>query len=172
MVICEWFHRDSFGLRRGWFLISIWLTFSGVALAEPNASDAVTIFSGRLARAALRFPAGQFANGIALPGAESVEDVLVELGKSEMWRSFSYKDRREFTFIALLYSQLEGGERVILLQMLGNESHQIANDLALISDDALRDKVGLGQRGIERYRNGVAFLRKEVLVTPESAKTK
>lgn len=147
----------------------MWLTVLSAALAEDSPANGVSTFSGRLVRAALRFPAGHFANGIALPGGESVERVLVELNDSGMWKRFSYKDKREFTLIALLYSQLEGGEAVILLQMLGSEARQVASDLALINDEALRDKVGLSPRGIERYRNRVAFLRTERPITSKAA---
>lgn len=119
----------------------------------------LTVACGRLARAALRFPTGYFATAIQAPRGETVEDVLVDLKRNGTWDALAYEEKREIVFIALIYCNVEGGEMVALLQMLGSDSRRISSDIEAVSDGALHDKWGWDSERVVQFRQQLQFLR-------------
>lgn len=135
------------------------VAISDNAFANGNDKKSFTEYSGRLVRAALRFPPGSFSTNLADPVGESVEDVLSSLlNNEEIWRQFSYEQKREFALLAIVYADIQGGDATMLLQLLGAEGKRISLDLGKITDQTLSERLYLNKEGIELYRSRLQFL--------------
>jgi len=128
------------------------------ALSKGVNDELFSKYVGRLISASLRFPPDSFRSAIAEPNGESVEAVLESLDGSSDWKKFSYEQKREFTLIALLYCNVEGGSLTDLIQLLGKDSKQVTSDLQLIPDQVLIDRVHFNPEGIKTFREQSAFL--------------
>jgi hypothetical protein len=128
--------------------------------ASVTQADTLDNLGGRLIRAALRFPPDAFGKVIASPPGESVDYILVELINGKVWQTLKYEEKREFALIAFLFCDIEGGEKVLLVELLGREANRMGADLGTIKDEVLVDKFGLSPVGIKQFHKRIDLLRK------------
>ncbi len=87
-------------------------TIHSTPIATKAKNKLYEAYIGRYIRAANRFltPANLAGIEIIKSKGETVEDVLTELiNKPDIWARFSFEEKKEFTFITLIYGQLQGG---------------------------------------------------------------
>jgi hypothetical protein len=136
-----------------------------IATKAKSKHFVIETYIGRYIRAANRFHAPVNSAGIEILNSkgEMDEDVLTELiNGPDVWAGFSFQEKKEFTFIALIYGQLQGGGLTTLLILLDREAIPIATELGEISDKTLTEDFSLDQEGRERFRHRIKFLKDEL----------
>jgi len=141
-------------------VIIVIIVFAGFCSKKTSSFD---YYVGRLTRATFRFPSGYFKKYIANPQGENTENILSELinKKNYEWKRFSYKEKKEFTLIAIILNDIEGGSLQMLLILLGNDSVKIGKELSSIPNSVLKEKFNLNKEGITHFKSIVNFIQGE-----------
>jgi hypothetical protein len=136
--------------------------YAAQSTSDAKKNSVCELYIGRLVRSVNRYivSSSLLGDSIINVKGETDEDVLTELiNKPAVWSKFSFEQKKEFTFSALVYGNLQGGALTTLLILLERDATPIANDLDHVSDKVLEDGYLLSQEGIRRYRNRIIFLK-------------
>lgn len=127
--------------------------------SEPMRDDEFKVYLGRLTSASFRFPPSSFRDHIEKPVGETDEDIFVELleSRSKTWERMTYLQKKEFTLVALLICDVQGGAMTSLLVLLGKDSKPISRDLKMIPEATLEDR-GFTPSRIRTFKAQLSFL--------------
>jgi len=114
---------------------------------------------GRLVCASFRQPSASFSSFTCQAKPESLEDVLQSMLESNIWQTFSYQQKRCYAFCVLSRCEIQGGESVMFLQLLGPDAVIIATDLARAEDSDLVNRMGMSAEAVRSYRAKLSFLK-------------
>jgi hypothetical protein len=135
------------------------LLYPFVLGSEPMKHDEFKVYLGRLTSASFRFPPSSFQDHIEKPVGETDEDIIVELleSRSKTWERMTYLQKKEFTLVALLICDSQGGALTSLLILLAEDSIPISRDLKLIPEATLEDR-GFTPSRIRTFKAQLSFL--------------
>ena len=121
-------------------------------------------YVGRVTRASIRLPTDSAGRDLVSSNAkdgEAMEDIFTELIDSPMvCVKFSFEQKRELTFVALILGRVEGGSLTTLLILLDREAYKVSQDLGRISDAVLAEELFMTKKEIDKFRKKLSYLGK------------
>jgi hypothetical protein len=71
----------------------------------------------------------------------------------------TYKERCEFSLFAILFGELDASSSLCFKDLIKADAQKIRVDLAKIPDSALRDRFGISESAIKRFRDYLQNLK-------------